>query len=59
MEWLLTQTIEAGRKSGVIDESSVRRVAVDRTVMEKAIAYPNDARLTSPWLNVVIETTVR
>ena len=45
VEWLLTQTIEAGRKSGAISESSVKRVAVDTTVMEKAIAYPTDARL--------------
>jgi IS5 family transposase len=45
VEWLLTQSIEAGRKSGVIDESSVKRVAVDPTVMEKTIAYPTDARL--------------
>ena len=45
VEWLLTQTIEAGRKSGAIDESSVKRVAVGTTVMEKTIAYPTDARL--------------
>ena len=45
VEWLLTQTIEARRKSGAIDESSVERVAVDTTVMEKTIAYPTDARL--------------
>ena len=45
VEWLLTQTIDAGRKSGAIDESSVKRVAVDTTVMEKTIAYPTDARL--------------
>lgn len=45
VEWLLTQTIEAGRKSGVIDENSLKRVAVDTTVMEKSIAYPTDARL--------------
>jgi IS5 family transposase len=45
VEWLLTQTIEAGRKSGAIDGTSVKRVAVDMTVMEKAIAYPTDARL--------------
>ncbi len=42
VEWLLTQTIEAGRKSGAIDESSVKRVAVDTTVMEKAIAIPRN-----------------
>ena len=45
VEWLLTQTIEAGRKSGAIDESSLKRVAIDTTVMEKNIAYPTDARL--------------
>ena len=45
VEWLLTQTIRAGQKSGVIDENSAKRVAVDTTVMEKNIAYPTDARL--------------
>ena len=45
VEWLLTQTIWAGQKSGVIDEESAKRVAVDTTVMEKNIAYPTDARL--------------
>lgn len=45
VEWLLTQTIEAGRKSGAIDAGSLKRVAVDTTVMEKTIAYPTDARL--------------
>ena len=42
--WLVTQTIQAGRKSGAIDEGSLRRVAVDTTVMEKNIAHPTDAR---------------
>ena len=45
MEWLLTQTIRAGRKAGAIDEDSVKRVTVDTTVMEKNIAYPTGARL--------------
>lgn len=45
VEWLLTQTIVAGRKSGAIDEGSVKRVVIDTTVMEKAIAHPTDARL--------------
>lgn len=43
--WLLTQTIRARQKSGVIDEDSAKRVAIDTTVMEKNIAYPTDARL--------------
>ena len=38
VEWLLTQTIQAGQKSGAIDAGSVKRVAVDTAVMEKAIA---------------------
>ena len=45
VEWLLTRTIRAGHKSGAIDGDSVRRVAVDTTVMEKTIAQPTDARL--------------
>jgi IS5 family transposase len=45
VEWLLTQTIRAGQKSGVINEDSTKRVAVDTTAMEKNIAYPTDARL--------------
>jgi IS5 family transposase len=45
VEWLLTQTIQAGQKSGAIGEDSARRVAVDTTVMEKTIAHPTDSRL--------------
>jgi len=44
-EWLLTKTIEAGRASGVVDDGSLSRVAVDTTVMEKNIAHPTDSRL--------------
>ncbi|TGD44926.1 IS5 family transposase [Pseudotabrizicola sediminis] len=45
VEWLLAQTIRAGQKAGAIDEDSFKRVAVDTTVMEKAIAHPTDSRL--------------
>ena len=45
VEWLLTKTIEVGRKSGAVAERSLEQVAVDTTVMEKAIAHPTDARL--------------
>lgn len=45
VEWMLTQTIQAGRTSGTIDEDSTKRVAVDTAVMEKSIAHPTDARL--------------
>ncbi|GHE02936.1 hypothetical protein GCM10008024_24310 [Allgaiera indica] len=33
-EWLLTKTIEAGRKSGAVDDGSLSRVAVDTIVMD-------------------------
>ena len=45
VEWLLTKTIEAGRASGAVGEQSLEQVAVDTTVMEKAIAHPTDSRL--------------
>ena len=45
VEWLLTKTIEAGKASGAVEEKCLERVAVDTTVMEKAIAHPTDARL--------------
>jgi IS5 family transposase len=45
VEWLLTKTIEAGRKAGAVEDRSFEQVAVDTTVMEKAIAHPTDSRL--------------
>lgn len=45
VEWLLSKTIEAGRASGAVSERSLAEVAVDTTVMEKAIAHPTDSRL--------------
>jgi IS5 family transposase len=45
VEWLLTKIIEAGRTSGAVSDKSLRRVAIDTTVMEKNIAHPTDARL--------------
>ena len=45
VEWLLTRTIEAGRASGAVTDKSLKRIAVDTTVMEKNIAHPTDARL--------------
>ena len=40
-----TPTIEAGRASGAVADRSLEQVAVDTTVMEKAIAHPTDSRL--------------
>ncbi|WP_213299188.1 IS5 family transposase [Paraburkholderia sacchari] len=45
VEELLAETIEAAKRAGVIKASSVKRVIVDTTVMQKAIAHPTDSRL--------------
>jgi IS5 family transposase len=45
VEWMLTQTIEAGKRAGMVKGSDLKRVTVDTTVMEKNIAHPTDARL--------------
>ena len=45
VEWMLTQTIEAGQRAGVVKGNDLKRVTVDTTVMEKNIAHPTDARL--------------
>ena len=45
VEWVLTETIEAGKRSGAVKGSDLKRVTVDTTVMEKNIAHPTDARL--------------
>jgi len=45
MEKLLEQTIKAGLKTGVLKRQQLKRLSVDTTVQEKAIAFPTDARL--------------
>jgi hypothetical protein len=45
IEELLAETIEAAKRAGVIKASSMKRVIVDTTVMQKAIAHPTDSRL--------------
>ncbi len=45
VEWMLTETIEAGKRAGTVKSSDLKRVTVDTTVMEKDIAHPTDARL--------------
>lgn len=44
-ELLFSTTIQAGLESETIKASSLKRVAVDSTVMEKAVAFPTDAKL--------------
>ncbi len=45
VEWMLTETIEAGKRAGTVKGNDLKRVTVDTTVMEKTIAHPTDARL--------------
>jgi IS5 family transposase len=44
-EWLLTQTLGAARGSGPLQDKDCRRVIVDTTVQEKAVAFPTDSKL--------------
>ncbi len=43
-EWLLTQTLEAARRSGALKATDGDRVSVDTTVQEKAVAFPTDSQ---------------
>ena len=45
MEQLLRETIAAAQRQSALKPSELRRVNVDTTVQEKAIAFPTDARL--------------
>jgi IS5 family transposase len=45
MEQLLAETLAAAQRQEVLKPSEIRRVNVDTTVQEKAIAFPTDARL--------------
>ncbi|EMI62686.1 hypothetical protein LEP1GSC076_0439 [Leptospira sp. Fiocruz LV4135] len=42
---ILEETILLGQREGEIKDQEFRRVNVDTTVQEKAIAFPTDARL--------------
>lgn len=45
MEKLLTETLSTAKRKQALRESEIKRVHVDTTVQEKAIAFPTDARL--------------
>lgn len=44
-EWLLTQTLQAGKKLGVLETSNLGKLVMNTTFMEKAIAHPVDSKL--------------
>lgn len=45
VEKLLTETLSAAKREQALRESEIKRVNVDTTVQEKAVAFPTDARL--------------
>jgi IS5 family transposase len=45
MEKLLTETLSTAKRERALTESEFKRVNVDTSVQEKAIAFPTDARL--------------
>lgn len=59
VEELLAETIEAAKRSDVIKASSVKRVIVDTTVMEKAIAHPTDSRLLERCREHLVKAAAR
>ena len=59
VEELLAETIEAAKRAGVIKASSVKRVIVDTTVMEKAIAHPTDSRLLERCREHLVKAAAR
>ena len=59
IEELLAETIEAAKRAGVIKASSVKRVIVDTTVMQKAIAHPTDSRLLERCREHLVKAAAR
>jgi IS5 family transposase len=45
VEKLLTETLSTAKRKGALGERVIKRVNVDTTVQEKAVAFPTDARL--------------
>ena len=45
VEKLLTETLSTAKREQALGESEIKRVNVDTTVQEKAVAFPTDARL--------------
>lgn len=45
VEKLLTETLSTAKREQALGDSEIKRVNVDTTVQEKAVAFPTDARL--------------
>jgi len=44
LRWMLTRTIDAGKRAGVVKSNELKRVACDSTVVEMNIAHPTAAQ---------------
>ena len=54
MEERLAETIEAAKRASVIKPSSIKRVIVDTTVRETAIADPTDSRMLERCREILV-----
>jgi transposase, IS5 family len=59
VEELLAETIEAAKRAGVIKASNVKRVIVETTVMQKAIAHPTDSCLLERCREHLVKAAAR
>lgn len=59
VEELLAETIEAAKRASVIKSASLKRVIVDTTVMEKAIAHPTDSCLLARCREHLVKAAAR
>ncbi|TDN62261.1 transposase-like protein DUF772 [Paraburkholderia sp. BL10I2N1] len=59
VEELLAETIDAAKRAGVIRAASVKRVIVDTTVMQKAVAHPTDSRLLERCREHLVKAAAR
>jgi IS5 family transposase len=59
IEKLLTETLSTAKREQALRESEIKRVNVDTTVQEKAIAFPTDARLYHKARRAVVRAARR
>jgi IS5 family transposase len=57
VEKLLTETLSTAKREQALRDSEVRRVNVDTTVQEKAVAFPTDARLYHKARRALVRAT--
>ena len=59
IEKLLKETWETAKRGKLVKESHIKRVNVDTTVQEKAVAFPTDARLYHKIRGVLVREAER